>query len=165
MLIDVIQKRKVDAAKEEQSEIIAMVNRKLHPRTVQRIIQTIDEAIERTVQSCGRFVWTKTGALVGRTSKETTKDINHLWDNVIEIAGEGRLTLIAVGCLIRWRIALRPETWCLYRRESDKRDPLTGNTIFVSEYWIDEDYELKERNLVRSRVQDLAQAWGARVTT
>lgn len=117
-------------------------------------IRTIDTAIKETKAKAtknNRLVFTKAGILVGHTSAVPHADVNHVWETAEMVypsqlpnkridlhAAEMQLKFI--GGLVRWRISLLPDTWLVYRRDSDKYNQFTGKLIRVSEYWIDDSF-------------------------
>jgi len=115
---------------------IEALRRKLPKQSFQRLLTTIDEAIENSIKEHGQLTWTKAGALFGHHSMEPKYRIDHLWDKVIGIVGDGKECLKTVGALLRWRMSIREEDWLVYRRETDGEDEDTGDTIRISEYWI-----------------------------
>jgi hypothetical protein len=126
-------------------EPVQALEKKLPANTFDRIVKTVDEAIEhvRPTQK-SKLVWTRMAALFGNNSLEPKKHIDHMWDKIIQITGED-LARLAIGGLLRWRISLRDETWLVYRRDSGDRDPLTNKLITISEYWIDNNYRPKNQ--------------------
>lgn len=141
-LTDVTHKdRLVDPAKAEQDPWVQALVRNKHPRTFQKMLQIVDGAIDAAVSSgatSGNLVWTKAGVLFGHGSQQSHADINYLWDEIKQVTGDGRECLFALGTLLRWRFALRPdEDWLVYKRESDTvMDEFTGEPINIAEYWI-----------------------------
>lgn len=103
----------------------------------------IDEAIEDTVnKKSGRLVWLNTGSLVGDQAGMPHASHQHLWEAVFELFPDEtdpvalKNRRITVGGLIKWRVALRPEDWLVHYRETTKKDIVSGDTIYASEYWI-----------------------------
>lgn len=136
--------REVTAKKCETADWVKAVRRKAHPKTFERIVKTLDEGIERIiVENDGKLVWAKTGSLMGHKSGGPKRDIDHAWDAVIDVVGDGRPCVFAMGQLTKWRIAVRPETWLMFLRDVEKVDPLTGDEIFTAEYWINEAFRLR----------------------
>lgn len=140
----------VDPEEAEQYELIQNLMNKLHAGKFKAIVRIVDEAIDSVKPTKSTaLVWTRTGALFGHSSTRPLKDINYLWDTVIDVVGEGKVLLKTVGALMRWRTAMRPEkNWLVYRQETDKLDPDTGKPITASEYWICEDYKPKVKKKV-----------------
>jgi len=109
--------------------------------TFKKILRILDEAIDSVKPSkSSRLVWTKTGALFGRNTERPLRDVDYVWEKVIGAVGNDKNCLITMGSLFRWRISLRPETWLVYRQDSENIDPTTGRAILISTYWIDETY-------------------------
>ena len=130
----------------EGSDYVYALKRDLNPKTFERITKTIDEGLEALASAgVNKLVWTKTGALLGYSSMQPKKHVDHVWENVIKVMGDGKACLKSAGSLVRWRISLREETWLLYRQETDSIDPDTGRIIYVSEYWIKEDFVPKKK--------------------
>lgn len=148
---------KVDPAKAEAFKYIQKIIQQLHARTFQRVIQTIDDELDGLKPSeSSKLVWTKTGALIGHGSTGPKKHIDHVWENVSSaFGGNGRSTLIGVGSLVRWRISLRPETWLVYRRESDIFDEISQKLVTISEYWINEDFIPPDAPASKANLSDL----------
>jgi len=110
-------------------------------RTYDKMCRTIDTELEnQQPTSKSKLVWTKAGALIGHSSVAPHRDLTHLWDNAIPLFGEGKTLLKFIGTLVMWRIALRAETWLVYREETDKVDEDTGRKIKICTYWIDNKY-------------------------
>ncbi len=151
----------IDPVDVEDSEYIAACKRNLNTRRFERVVKTVDEAIDFVVtNNLGKLIWTKAGASFGRRSKNPTDRINHLWDAVTEAVGDGKECLITIGCFLRWRIALRPETWLLWVEETDDLDPDTGAKIKVSQYWVDDTFLPVPPK--KTGVDALKERWGAR---
>lgn len=147
----------------EESQYIEALKKKLHPAKYSRIVKTAEEAVDSIVtHGRGKLIWTKAGALFGHGSMQPKKRVDHLWDGVVEAVGDGKECLIAVGCLLRWVIAQRPETWLLWVEETDDIDPDTGNKIKVSQYWIDHSFAPEKPRTFKSSVDALKAQWGAR---
>ena len=130
----------------EEFEYIQAIMNKMHAKTFDKILRTIDEAIADTAKTRdGKLVWTKTGALLGFSSDQPHKDIEHLWAKVAELMGDGKELLKCVGSLVLWRIALRAEscgeTWLWFQQDSDTYDKDTGKKIKISTYWINNDFQ------------------------
>lgn len=122
---------------------VAVVERKLKASQWKMVNRIFDEAIDALVEDCslgGKLVWTKTAALVGRSSQRPKHDIDRLWDRMVSCFGEDKQLLKAMGSMLNWKIAQREETWLSYRQQTDDIDPDTGKRIVVSTYWIDESY-------------------------
>lgn len=144
MLFDVTycKGKLVDSSKLESDEIIQAFKRKLHAKTVARCIKTIDDQLNSlTPSEQSKLIWTRASALVGHSSMGPKKHIDHLWDSLISIVGDERLLLITMGTLLRWRVSLREENWLVYRRDSNLVDEVSGRTIKISEYWINENHK------------------------
>jgi len=133
----------VDSKKIEKMECVQVLYnpKKMHSATLERIIKTVDEAIESTVKDVGsRLIWTKAGALFGHKSSRPKKDVDHLWDKIVKAVGDGKECLWSVGALLMWRISQRNEKWVVLKQDTDGIDPDTGKVITVAEYWIVADY-------------------------
>lgn len=142
------------------NEYIAACKRKLHPQRWQRVIKTVDEYLEGLVAAgVNKLIWTKLGAAFGDKSVAPHARVAHLWSAVEESVGDGRNCLITFGCIFRWRIALRPETWLLWVRVTEDLDPDTGKKIKVSEYWVDQNFVPPPPKTLRSSVEALRQQW------
>jgi len=126
----------VDPDRLEGNPFIEALRRNLPTQSYRRLLTTVDEAIENSIKDHGQLTWTKAGALFGHHSMEPKYRIDHLWDKVIGIVGEGKECLKTVGALLRWRMARREEDWLVFRRETDDIDEDTGDVIRISEYWI-----------------------------
>lgn len=155
----------VPPRKAEQYVALVKLRQELPESTFNRLVRTVDEAIASCKPSANsKLVWTRSAALFGHGSTQPLKHVEHLWANVEKVVGPGKLTLKAVGGLLRWRISLRSDTWLGYRRDSDQLDPSTGKLITISEYWINNDYiPPGHAKPTASQINDLASVWGARV--
>lgn len=123
-------------------DVIQAVKRKVRVITWEKIIRTVDGGIDWSIDSGeGRLVWSKSASLFGNTSPLPKRDVDHLWEWVIDSVGSDKECLQAVGGLLRWRTSLRDETWLVFRKDSGEIDPVTGKNITISEYWINEDFK------------------------
>lgn len=148
-------------------EFIQAMVRKLNQKTFDRMVQTVDEAVDSQKPSArSRLVWTRSAALFGRGSLQPRKHVDHLWENAEQATGPGEFCLQAVGGLLRWRISRRDETWLVFRRETGEINPITGKKITVSEYWIDNNFQhpvlARRRPASSMDISRLASAWGVR---
>ena len=129
----------------EQSEWIQAFKRKEDPRTFDKVVRTLDAAIEMEVndsQNKCRITFTKTGAAVGFNSKQPANDVNHAWDAVLATMGTGRPAIFTMGALYKWRIAVRTEKyWLMRKEETGAVDPLTGEPIVAAEYFISDTFQ------------------------
>jgi hypothetical protein len=161
----------VKPADAENYDVLQGALRVLDARRFAKDIRIIDEALQQAIQhanSKNKLVFTKTGILVGYKSVTPTADTNHIWESALlaypgndEHANE--LQLRFVGGMVRWRIAVLPEMWLVYRRESGKINKFTDKEIRVSEYWINEEF-VPRMTHVKHVVGDLmAKFNGARV--
>ena len=153
--------RGIDPQDLADSDYIRQMQAKLHPATFKKIVRRADAMLDRMVAaSFGKLAWTKTGVLFGHKSQEPKKHVDETWDELIEVFGEDKTLLKAVGTLLMWRISVRTEpSWLLYRQDSGNVDPDTGKTIYVCTYWIDASYQPP----VRAGVRSLAGKWGAKL--
>lgn len=134
----------VDPSKAELAQHIQAVKRHHREVTWNKILRIMDEAINSVKPSkSSKLVWTKTGALFGHSSARPLRDVEYVWEKVIGAVGDDKNCLIAMGALFRWRISLRPETWLVFRQDSEDVDPTTGRKILISTYWIDNSYVFK----------------------
>lgn len=146
--------RIITPTKIERSDTLKALRRELPKNTFERLVKTVDEAVSSVKPSkSSRLVWTKAGALFGHHSEQPKCWVDHLWEKVIAVVGDGRLCLITVGTLLLWRVSLRDEMWLVYNRDSGITDDVTGKMIRISEYWVNENYIPPEkryspRNLV-----------------
>ena len=132
----------VDISYEESTEFIKTLQVKLPAVTFNKIIRIIDEAIDSVKPTkTTQLTWTKTGALFGHKSERPLRDVNYVWEKVISAVGDGKNCLRTMGNLMRWRTALRPEIWLVFRQDMGGIDLDTGKTIRVSNYWIDNNYQ------------------------
>lgn len=123
------------------SGYIKALRLKLPATSFDRVVKTVDEAIGHLVQSGdNKLIWTKMGAMFGHKSMQPKARVDHLWEKVIQSVGDGTNCLKTVGTLLRWRLSARDENWLLYRRETGDIDVSTGKNIYVSEYWIKDDF-------------------------
>jgi hypothetical protein len=110
-------------------------------RTYAKMCRTIDTELDNQQPTAkSKLVWTKAGALIGHSSVAPYCDQTHLWDSASPLFGDGKTLLKFIGTLVMWRIALRKETWLVYREETDKVDEDTGRKIKICTYWIDNKY-------------------------
>ena len=135
--------KRFTAAKLAKTDHVKNARDSLNPRTFDKVCRTIDEAIEDTVnKKSARLVWLNTGSLVGDQAGMPHASHQHLWDAVFELFPDEtdpvalKNRRITVGGLIKWRVALRPEDWLVHYRETTKKDIVSGDTIYASEYWI-----------------------------
>lgn len=132
--------RLVDPARAEQDPWVSAIARRKHARTFNKMIRIMDNAIQSVVDSghnSGNLIWTKAGVLFGHGSGQVHGDVNYLWDEIIQVTGNGRECLFALGTMLKWRFSLRSEDWLVYKRLDDNHfDEVTGDPIRVAEYWI-----------------------------
>lgn len=126
------------------SKYYKALERKSNPKTFSKVLGTIETAVEDLVsKGSSKLVWTKTGALLGHRSQAPHRDVNHLWESVEAVMGDGKTLLMTVGVLVLHAIASRNEThWLVYRSDSDIVDRDTGKTIKIANYWIDSNFQL-----------------------
>jgi hypothetical protein len=131
------------ASELERGKHIAKLRNSLHPRTFDKICRTIDDAIEDIVATkSAKLIWLNTGSLVGNRASLPHGSHQHLWEAIYKLFPDNtdpvavKHQLITVGALIKWRVTLRPEDWLVHYRETNKTDPVTGEYISASEYWI-----------------------------
>ena len=172
----------------ENYDVIQSAMRELNAKRFKKDCDIIDEAIQAAIDLAtanNRLCFTKVGIMLGHSSLLSVKDANHVWNSAAIAYPEstlkgadnsqvGELQRKFIGGLLRWRIALRGETWLVYRRESGKINKHTEKEIRVSEYWINEDYVPAARaakafafgllygNPKKFSVEDLAIKWGAK---
>ena len=136
-LVDITKKPyKVNPNKESKNPIVLKIKTTLPKQSLKFLDRVYEEAIESSIRDGDNLTWTKSGALFGHTSKRPKHDIDRLWDNVVKCVGDGKECLMAVGAILRVKIAERPEDWYVIKQETGEVDPLTGKDIYVSEYWI-----------------------------
>lgn len=155
--------RLVNPIDAENYDVIQAVKRKRQANTWSRMVQTVDEAIDWAEQTgAHRLIWTRSAALFGHGSLQPKARVDHLWDNVIAAVGGDVTCLKAVGGLLRWRISLRTDTWLVYRKDTDEKDPTTGKLITVSEYWINNNFSPPQKKKSSGLdLSGLSQAWVA----
>lgn len=147
--------------------IINAVKNKVHPSTYEKMIRTVDTALKELKPSrSSSLVWASTGSVLGQGSNIPHDSHTHFWDVIGKLFGESRLSKIAAGSFLRWRIAdlamETEDTWLLYQRESDTKDPITGRNIKISEYWIDNTFVPEwARKATETDLSKLANKWGA----
>jgi len=150
----------------ENYELIVNLKKKLkHPNQFKALVRIVDEAIDSVKPTKSTaLVWTRTGALFGHSSTRPMKDITYLWDTVIDITGEGKVLLLTIGALMRWRTSIRPEKhWLVYRQDKGGIDPDTGKNITISEYWINKSYTpVKKKKTSGFSTDDLAAKFNGR---
>lgn len=141
MLYDVTRKPDREVLPDDllKSEYLKKAVKEINPVSFEKMCRTLDLALDNQKPSASsNLIWTKFGALVGHSSGEPCRDINHLWEKGIDAFGESKVLMKFMGTLLMWRISLRKETWLVYRQETNNVDPDTGKTIFVCNYWIDD---------------------------
>ena len=132
----------INAASLEKVELIQQLRIKLHPRSMEKVIEVVDEAVASVAAKGGKLIlpWACAGSLFGRGSERPHKDIEYVWEKVIEIVGPDKFCRMTVGALLQWRIASRAETkqedWHAYKTVYDDLDPETGKRITRYEYWL-----------------------------
>lgn len=139
--------RPVKSKTVEEQEALSSLLKNSDPRTLDKMIRTLDAAIDNEVKESNkrlRLTWTKTGALVGFNSKESCAEVNHFWKAAEKVMGDGRPLVFAVGLFVKWRISQRDETWLTNKKETGHYDPIDGNEIKVAQYWINEDFVYTE---------------------
>lgn len=134
------------------------LKRKLPSVTFNKLIKTVDEALEDAVTNKKSLVWVSAGSLFGYKSKRPMCDVDHLWTKIISIVGVGAECRKAVGGMLRWRVAERGETyWLLYVQDRETYDPITGELITISEYWINEEFIPPQKPIKKkTTLQELA---------
>jgi len=143
MLYDVTRKPDKEVVPEEllKSEYLKKAVKEIHSASFEKMCNTLDLALDKLKPSASsNLVWTKFGALCGYNSNEPCRDINHLWEKGVDVFGDSKVLMKFMGTLLMWRISLRPETWLMYRQETDNIDPDTGKTIWVCNYWVDSSF-------------------------
>jgi hypothetical protein len=131
----------VDPERAYESDYVQALKRVLNKKTFDRMIKTIDEALDDLKPSAtSKLIFTKMAALFGPGSVVPARYVNHLWDNVVSVVGDGKECLLAIGSMLRWRVSVRKEKWLVYKQVTEDLDPDTGKKISVSHYWIDEDF-------------------------
>lgn len=122
---------------------------RIHPKTFQKMIETVDSALLNLKPSeSSQLTWTMCGALLGYNSAEPTKSTNHLWEKSFEaFRGHVKSSNIFVGCLVRWRIAelahSKGDTWLTMKQETGGIDIDTGDPITRACYWINNNFKVK----------------------
>jgi hypothetical protein len=154
----------------EESDYVQAVKRKVNPITFNRMIKTLDAAVDWAVQNpslINRLVWCSAGSLLGYHTLQPKKHIDHLWEKIIAAVGDSTPCLKAMGTMLKWRIAVRAanETWLMYSQETDRIDQITGKKIYTNTYWVDSNFipNLKPK-VKRPNIGDLATKWGAKLT-
>ena len=146
----------------EDSDYVQSLKRHHPSVTFDKLIRLIDTAITSIKPSeSSNLVYTQAGILFGHDSVMPKKDYDYLWEKVTDVFGHTEQTLKSIGTLLRWRISLRPETWLLWVKESDRIDDKTGKKIKISCYWIDENFTPKPKKK-QATLQDLADHFNSR---
>lgn len=131
----------------ESSERLLIGRNRIHPRTMTKMISTVDEALSLLKPSASsNLTWTMCGSLLGYNSKAPTASTNHLWTNAFDaFRYHTKSSNIFVGCLVRWRIVLLAhntnDTWFTAKSETDGIDIDTGDPITRATYWINNDFK------------------------
>ncbi len=133
--------RKITSKDTENYDRIVRGKKLLHTKTFNKMINTIDFAVDDLQPSeSSKLIWTKTAALVGHSSKLPTRDTSHLWDNAFAIFQDQKLTNQFVGGMVRWRISIRKDHQWFCARDilKDRFDQETGKPIQVATYWVND---------------------------
>ena len=155
----------------ESYEILGTAARVLLKLRFEKDQRIVDQALQKTVevaQKNDKLVFMKTGILAGHKSLTPHADVIHLWASAEEVYPSRHLRIGSndelqaqemqkkfIGGMVRWRTSLRPETWLVYRRETDSRNKFTDKIIRVSEYWINEDFVYQELTHIKHTVDGL----------
>lgn len=139
--------RAIRSSKCARAEALAAFHQKVNGRTFDRAVQTVDEILDEIVAAGagGKLIWAKTASIVGYQSMGPKKLVDHVWNSVEAVLGDGRPCIFAVGQLIKWRVSVRPETWLVFSRDTRKTDPITGEDISAAEYWVNDQFQLKRK--------------------
>ena len=130
-------------------ECVVGLRNKINPRSFEKISRIIDDTLDEVVEGAHtRFVYTRTGFLLGHSAKAPHADVNYIWEKVpLTLIGktteqlwdpvESKLVLRTIGSMVMWRIAARAdEEWLVSFIESGKIDVVTGNEIKIAQYWM-----------------------------
>lgn len=102
-----------------------------------KIVRIVDEAVENNLRDdITELTWCCTGSMLGESSRQPHGDITYLWEKVQEKLGEERLSVMAVGMLVQWRISLRKEEWYCNRVDTGEWDSISDMPIYYYQYWI-----------------------------
>ena len=146
----------VDPKMVEKSDLILNAKRKWTEVNFNKVIKTIDIGINEILknESDNTIIWVDAGALVGTgdLSKQQLKRVEQIWDEVSSLVANNIIDPIAtkivrktIGTFIKWRISIREETfWLVTYIPIGKKDPVTGEEIYASKYWIEPKYKKKE---------------------
>jgi hypothetical protein len=164
-LYDVTHKpRWVDPAKAENFEGLVKCREVLPKQTWEKMIRTVDHAIDKALNTTGKVVWTRAAALFGRGSKQPHADVDHLWSSLEKAVGDGVPILKTLGALLRWRISVRDEEyWLAYTTETEKWDDVEQRYVAYTEYFISDKFVPPDRPTGKIKLDGLAQSWGARI--
>jgi len=102
--------RPIDPDFFDNTELIQQLRLKLNPRSYEKLLSIVDKAIEETAKSPKEKLtlpWACAGSLFGHSSAQIHKDVEYLWDKIIEIVGPERYSELpkakALGFLIQRR--------------------------------------------------------------
>lgn len=157
--------KKVIPRNAESYELIQLAKSRLQQKTIDKMIRTIDLALDNCVPSeSSKLTWTSCAALIGYSSKEPTASTDHLWRFAAEsFMSHTKTTNMFVGGLVRWRISLREETWLCARDERNELDIDTGKPIKIATYWINDKFKAPESVAVEKfTMADLASKFNKR---
>lgn len=149
--------RKVNPKDAENYDVLQKAKREVGSLRFAKDARIADSAIDDVIAEAkagNKLVFVKAGIVFGHSSTIcNVKDYNHIWDTAeisyptvgltgrqLDLVSEYQLRF--VGGLLRWRISLQPDTWLVYRRDSGTYNKYTGEEIKISEYWINNDFEV-----------------------
>ena len=146
MLIHILRKTILDPSKLETSDIIKKLRGSVHPRTFDAIVRKVDKELSKLKPSeTSNLTWTKMAALFGYGAEQNTRDNVYIWETLSKVFGDdydGKHIKIALGSILQWRLALREDNWVQWIDNTGAIDSFTDKEITVSNYWIDNDFDL-----------------------
>lgn len=154
--------REIDPKRCERYESNQKIKKSLHPKDFENVVKIVDDAVDHLRPSeKSKLIWTRMSALFGDEAKP---EVQYLWNSIKSITGE-EFSMIAIGGLLQWRLALRNEIWLLHKQVLDEVDDRTGKNIEVSHYWIDETFVpfWKKPKDTFDGINQLANRWGAKI--
>ena len=132
--------RLIKHAKIEKNDVFTAIKNRVKKATWDRLLKTVHEAVESILQQDPtKLTWTRAGVLFGYNSNQPLKRVNHLWDSIINVVGDGKMCKLGVGCLLQHNISQRPEKWFMIKRETGEWDKEEDKEITIREYWINEN--------------------------
>lgn len=122
----------------EKNKFIQLAIGRLDPRSFDKLCRIISEQIASSSPSqASALTFTKLAILLGYQSSAPTRDANYAWEMVSRVAkGHPKNTNYVLGSLTMMLIARDPRQWVCVKQETGKIDPIEGEEMMVTVYWI-----------------------------